>query len=580
LADTITLLNDGLGTTTPASGSPNVVTLGVPYDIAATPGLLYQFDEWILISGNVTLVYPRGATAHATLNVEGNAVVKATFKYINALTQVRLPVINNLDVGIVECYLYHHDSITGLTYPTGVDFSTIGVIRESIDIEKGITEFDNVELEIVEDYTVYAEGFWHKLINEYPEFDFELMFTIREGEDKTFTFRGKLYRKNIQEPEHYLNSMTGSPTSVERTANLKLASSLTVLENVTMNDLCAEVLLHDESGYIVTPYGETFNVVSLANIFASMIRQAYYEDCDTSLVVNNSTDIQVWNYETSAWVSFLDLHISSDFFLQSGEINGQYINRFSNAFELLKHLCGMFCVVPRYTYGTSAGIFDEAVAENNSHRIILNSRGYSGDVVTMDGGIIPPSIFSADTPRRSRLIKATNNIHDEWSVYYAIDKRGMGIPPINSEFDIIKTVDFYPAADCTVGTPGGYPTPKESLFLKRTDPAGYFNIARLSRYRNYELSGGVGYVERDFDGWLCMVVAEYLYHRLSSTRVQYEREYSSIKATSGGISSQRLLRTTMRHTIDDGVTSRNFYATEVEKDIMKNKASVVWVQES
>ena len=143
-----------------------------------------------------------------------------------ALVTTELEVIDKLLDASVHCYLIHDGAMDDLVYPDHVVIMDIGDIAESIDTDALITEFDNVDIEVMEDYDNHTEGFWHKLINGYPGYgDFEMMFTKDEGSDETFLFRGKLYRRNADEPEHYMNTTTGIPTGVVRSMKFKLVSS-------------------------------------------------------------------------------------------------------------------------------------------------------------------------------------------------------------------------------------------------------------------------------------------------------------------------------------------------------------------
>jgi hypothetical protein len=73
---TLTLTNDGHGTTVP--GSLGTVGDGVPYQIDATPAFGYQFDHWVLVSGQALFGNANAASTTVTVS-GGNAAIKATF---------------------------------------------------------------------------------------------------------------------------------------------------------------------------------------------------------------------------------------------------------------------------------------------------------------------------------------------------------------------------------------------------------------------------------------------------------------------------------------------------------------------
>lgn len=74
---TLTLNNDGNGTTTPAASAS--VPNGQPYPIAATANTGYEFDEWISISGAVSFANNLSASTNVTVT-GGDATIEAQFK--------------------------------------------------------------------------------------------------------------------------------------------------------------------------------------------------------------------------------------------------------------------------------------------------------------------------------------------------------------------------------------------------------------------------------------------------------------------------------------------------------------------
>jgi hypothetical protein len=497
-----------------------------------------------------------------------------------ALTVTTLPIINHLPIGVMNCYLLHDDSITGLTYPTTVNFADLGQVGETIDAEAGITEYDNVNIEINEDYSTYTQGFWHKLINEYPTFDFELMFTVIEDTVEMFLFRGKIYRENITETEIHLDNITGTPVNVCRSVSLKLVSSLLILKDVTIADLNEEVLTHEVNNADIIRADEqqidSANIVRLDAVFASMIKLAYGTSYDVSLAINNSTEILVWSYEHSAYESILNMYMCSDFFRAADEITNQYYKRFDNAYEVLRHLCRHFALIPKYMFGTTTGTIDATWA-NNDHRLYLNSRGRSGSSPTLSGNLIKSDMIIS-TSRKTTAIRSSNIHHQEWCIYVTNESgQASGAPPYYKDFDIDITIDFLPAADFATLINGYAPNVDMGLFIinEGVSPTKY-NAALKVEYWNYATGA---YQEYDYAGWCDVVIVGYLLHRMGEGRVEYERTYNSIKGVLGAVNSQWNCKTTMRTSINDGVTARTFYATDVKKDLTKNELSVIWVEE-
>ncbi|OVE81807.1 hypothetical protein BVY04_02385 [bacterium M21] len=73
---TLTLINDGNGTTTPAA--PTIVDGdNAPYAIDATPNTGHEFFEWVIVSGTATIA--SATTAATTAEMTGDVTLQATF---------------------------------------------------------------------------------------------------------------------------------------------------------------------------------------------------------------------------------------------------------------------------------------------------------------------------------------------------------------------------------------------------------------------------------------------------------------------------------------------------------------------
>ena len=72
---TLTMSNDGHGTTTPATSV--TVNAGVATAITATPATGYQFSNWTVTAGSAT--FANSASASTTVTLTGNATIRANF---------------------------------------------------------------------------------------------------------------------------------------------------------------------------------------------------------------------------------------------------------------------------------------------------------------------------------------------------------------------------------------------------------------------------------------------------------------------------------------------------------------------
>ncbi|MBE3139044.1 MAG: hypothetical protein IMZ53_00510 [Thermoplasmata archaeon] len=546
------------------------VEIGAPTAIAATANTNYKFVKWQIDMGAGTIADSESSTTTITVTSAAETVVVAYWRL-----EVLLPIVYNNPVGVVKCYLYHDISINSvnvdLVYPTTVPLLSVSPIRESIDAEAGVTEFDNVDIEVKEDYTNHTEGFWHRLINGYPLLDFEMMFTIVEGDDETFCFRGKIYRNNIEETEHYLDNTTGTPSVVVRGMAFKLVSSLSVLEEVSIADLITECKLHtaysDDLGY---------NMIPMGSVIASMIKLAWGEDFDAALCVNNSEDIQLWNEDAICkWdvgALFVNTALLADYgFFDSTNANGWY-KKYANAYDLLKSFCFSFGVIPRYQFGDADGLIS-STSTDNKHRLIFNSRGLTGGTATMVGKLLE-STSKPNTARKTTTIYISDVTFPTMFYYYLEGVLDTATPPPFAEFDINRSIDFQAYSAAGVD-------PRD-LAVYDSVTSTYHLMTKGIKWYNYSTSAFVEQSEAEIQA-LAKALAQYLFYRFSDKRVEYTRTYGGIKATVSGVSSQRFCKTLMRHVINDGsgnaYAERTFYATEVEKDIFNNKTKVIWVEE-
>ena len=650
------------------------------------------------------------------------------------MIQYSLPDINNLACGVIKSKLFVDESFPDLTtlLPTKVPFLNFGDGKESIDMEGGVTDIDQLDVTLAEDYSKCSEGFWHRIINGYPtktitssgsfseptagaattaqslsvgvnsidrlsgdftadgwkygmvgiitqtglnnglrftitnatalhltvaetltitgaetttlqgsntivrsdggsfvtdgwksgyagtiaqtgsnngwrftaltvsastittlepmyvigaasctltsdpvDTDIELMFTIMEGANETFWFRGKVYRKDADTTEYFLDVLSGVPNKWVRGLKVKLTTSLQMLQNVPVIALIQECSLHTT---LIGAYG--VKLISLGGLVASAITLAYGATYDATLCVNNSADIRLRNSDGSLVNNWDQAGIivqqSQDFvnyyfvnFFDTSPANAfSWYNRFANAYDLLNFVLFQFGVIPKYQYGTVAGLIDPTPA-NNNHRLIFDSRGSSAVTVTMDGKFTESS-FVSDTPRKAKTIRVSDPRGTAFIYWYLNGVLEKGDQPPYAQFDIDKETDFQINGNVSLLDPVG-------LILFNTGTGLFTNAAVAVDFWNYTTNSRQ--IESNAtDNCLTKAVAQYLYNRFQKGRLQWTRTYASLSANNGSTSSQRWNKTLVMHVISDGVKSRTFYSTEVSKNLITNKSTVVWVE--
>ena len=185
---------------------------------------------------------------------------------------------------------------------------------------------------------------------------------------------------------------------------------------------------------------------------------------------------------------------------------------------------------------------------------IADIGGSNPNISPLPGGVVPPASYYA-----------FNGIFNAGSV------------PATQRFDVDYTVDFFvsPLLDPDsggrnlVGNPTG-------------NGVGNTNYIVGVYLYNYNSGGFETFKSQRFtinDNMLACFLCYYLANRYTPARMEYDRVYGSMQSTVGASTSQLNTKALMGTTISDGVTSRDFYATAVEKDLENNRVTVTWVEE-
>jgi hypothetical protein len=235
---------------------------------------------------------------------------------------------------------------------------------------------------------------------------------------------------------------------------------------------------------------------------------------------------------------------------------------YPNAWELFKHLCSIWGVIPKFIYGSPAGLIDADPA-NNKPRIIFNTRGKSGTTI-VPVGKERSSKITLDSSRKINSYSLTY----KWSTgNYWFDGDILSTTASSEvwrSFERGGMIEFN-----TVLTNG-----ISAIFYKTGSSAVHISQTRFWNYESaaWEVcsTGGNNFA---------IAMISYLYYRFTNARMQYDKEYNDIKASDGSTSSQLHMTTLASITISDGIVSRDFYLTEVRKDIVSGRVKAVLVQE-
>jgi len=351
-------------------------------------------------SGNLTITHDSGGSPATPFTI---AMAAACHSPVYTL-----PQIENNPAGVMKIDLIVDPSLPLLTVPTSVKVINIGSLTELIDVQPGIVDVQNLEIELAEDYSTYTQGFWYNVIQGYPDVDVQFKFLLEEDGTDTFFFWGKVYREDIPWMEHYVAS---DESSMVRTVAVTLVSLVHSLKDATIGDAITEMLTHTQS---VTLVGST-NALQLQQIFASIISVAFDQTYDANAVQVRGYDIRLDIGGGGGTVSPMDGWVTTKGFSGwRGYIEGSdssfqnphaWFNRYTNCYALVAALALNFGWVVRYYYGDTSGDYDAVTLSNNKHRFEFITRGSSfATKISPEKGITESVLKSDSLTRDANII--------------------------------------------------------------------------------------------------------------------------------------------------------------------------------
>lgn len=207
-----------------------------------------------------------------------------------------LPSISTA-IGTLNFHLWsEYDTLVA---PTGAFVISLSQLTKKAQVSLDAQEFEQITIAIADDYTNHTYGFWYKV----TQGDWRLTITFTETaiidgtptEQTVFLFAGVPLREEISWEDRYLDTATN--TLFLRTAELNLVSILSTMNDLTMDELIAEILLNG----IETVGGvNTMSLtIKLKDIFSCLLSKAptggtalnaSYDSDDTTFI-HNSTDL-------------------------------------------------------------------------------------------------------------------------------------------------------------------------------------------------------------------------------------------------------------------------------------------------
>jgi len=437
--------------------------------------------------------------------------------------------------GTVKIYLESPQA--GLTIPSFASVNP-GDVTARIDSIAGVQEIDSIDLTITEDYGTYAEGFWQKVLG-YAYAD--ICITLNDASTEACFFFGRVQPGATRLAEKQLGS------GIVREGVIHCLSMLYVLQSINLADVDTALM---SSGYVTvtTVNGGTasdYHFATLSALFSQALAlgtgQAY-ASTDTAILTD---DFQL-STNDSDWYGWADLYFARFNLLDTST---GWSARYVKVWDLMVAICMSLGVVPRYRYDFA----------NSRHKIDLMVRGRSYAVDTTTAYPYE-SVMIIGTPSLVNYIQIDSGAGGGSYYYNVAEATGVETEPAGwtPDMTIIGEAGCYSATAAHDFV---------NLFRKNGTDCSDYNYARFYDY-------GVGWAasSRRLDQLLSLYYSD----RLGGVKRAYERKYDTLKGNNGTTNTFANTDLFRNCSINDGVASKSFYATEVQRNVQTAEAFVRW----
>lgn len=451
----------------------------------------------------------------------------ATYSY--TIQTTRLPA------GKLEIILYSSfDALTAPTFPTLIVDEDL---TERLDVQPGEIQPEEMEFRYIEDYSTNSQGFWFTALQQ-EQCDLKLTLTEPITHEPVIFFWGKVQpdSKNIKEYDLKRVGRNG------RFRCVSMLYSLTdPFQNAGyLNDWETDLWSRDTAD----GGGSTF--IKLTDSIASMLYvsglNATFDGDD--VVIINGCDFRFYDNAPTGTYGVADLWWCTNF---AGPVSTLILNQ-SSLFAVLGELCRCIQMIPRIYYDLA----------DDRWKIELFTRGSSyTTAATYPVPIESEPIIESDIVARTVL---------------AIDQSGNQGWVLDGVYGT-GTFGARVSPDITVNMILGGSV-LGSAYMFYVNPTGTtFNQVESSDYYDYVAAA------QDTTARIhSYSVSRYLYKRYAKSSRGYTRRYFGLGATVSGVKSTANIKCGMRTQITEGLTTKNFYASEVTKNLVKNSLTVRWVE--
>lgn len=482
-------------------------------------------------------------------------------------------------------------TLSGLTIPTKNLFLSIGDAVEVDDESAGVQSIQSLRVVLGDDYSTYAEGFWHKVLAVTQTVKIRF-FLVENGAD-TFYFYGTKQTGKVNWNDHAINEPT-----YRRAASVDLISAAAILFNP---DILTVAALTTEWWDYRTLTGNAqptdyYSGLALKDIFACMLSasglNATFASSD-AVFIWDGTNADFQFLQGGIWYRFDQLYIPIEkydtgdpspqktyYISQGARVGSPYYlaNIYSDCKSLVADILRNFGLTMQMSYSIDAG-----QPEGGRHIIELRQRKRAYATGIVWSAVTPPNRIkqASEADASNFLIDAVRAsfLNDNTQFVWA-SKRYLGdgtvwnsvaSPFANVNFDIDYKCPFAVRAQVTK---------LDTWVLRAGATLGGAGIVTGVKYYNYYSNAYETMAPSFTNLGLEEAGAKYLYYLFTRPRKAVNREYGVMAPTlsDGSQTSHTILNAGRQMTIDDGSGAATYYANKITKRTMQAGASVEWIQ--
>ena len=470
--------------------------------------------------------------------------------------------------------------ISGLTAPTFNTIRSIGKMSRKAYVTATEQEIGRLALEIEDDYSVHAEGFWAKLFGSSSSFSFadiELQITLTEGVTERYYFFGNPSRGQLNWSTFYKGA-----TRI-RSAKLELVESLGKIFTVDTTDWMTEVTNNALTTNTTTLH-LPLKVMSVRGLFSAMLSASNlnptYDRDDTTFQYG----VQDFKFNSPASdFTIGQLYVATELYETTvtsyydiGAASGRLYDYYKTLQPLLGAMLNNFAVKMRIYYDLGTSRYKIVLLQQN--RAYTTTLSFSTRMKIEDQGYAVQALSDA---AKTRYL--TDSTLFAWcSKKYTEINMVTTEPPsyVSIDMDMVTPFNIHPGSGG--GAPGTY---------------GNWLYGQATEHENLDAPpveiDSVEYFPYDTETPILLNTAAdplrleqalsgYAIHRnwYPAWR-RFLCTYGKITASEGGggetFSVVDILK---RQSIDDEVVTKNYFANSVDIDSDKSETTVEWIQET